>query len=485
MSLSSWVDNLRSQGYSMLPMSSTPTTPDLTKTYTSASTKKRLFQITAVVLGLVVIVGYSTKSSNSSGRGGNYYYEQYMNKSSTISNVDENNDNWGKTIEMGWIPPNVGLADLGEVAESRYRLGFEAGEEGTIEYFQRLHDFALSLPLALHSPLLTSLFYHAPPNQPKLVPAHPTISNENIQPKPNSMISYKYIHQTDKEYDPSNELQKQWERINKPDGWSIHFLDDQQAHDWMLKWFRRSDVEFAWDYMHRGVLKADFLRYLLPLVMGGVYSDVDTQPLRPIEQWGQHSVEYLDISSTDGHEWKSKLSTHPAVIVGIDVDVHSYQGWENGWPRSLGICQWTLSSAPSHPIFLDAVRRVVNSTRVVESWENWRKIEIQRLIQIGQNDQAEELRNQHRDHAMNVMEWTGPGLFSDSVMAFLLARYNVTWHRLRGLDHPLRIGDVLILPITGFSPGGEPDFGAEGPDSIQANLLHNFRGSWKPDGARK
>ena len=41
---------------------------------------------------------------------------------------------------------------------------------------------------------------------------------------------------------------------------------------------------------------------------------------------------------------------------------------------------------------------------------------------------------------------------------YLLARYNVTWHRLRDLDHPLRIGDVLILPVTAFSPRGEPDF---------------------------
>jgi alpha 1,6-mannosyltransferase len=70
---------------------------------------------------------------------------------------------------------------------------------------------------------------------------------------------------------------------------------------------------------------------------------------------------------------------------------------------------------------------------------------------------------------------------------------------LRALDHPLRIGDVLVLPITGFSPGGEKDFGAEGYDSPQANVIHNceswtlsndqvlivVRGSWKGDGQKK
>ena len=47
------------------------------------------------------------------------------------------------------------------------------------------------------------------------------------------------------------------------------------AQEWVEENFRASDVEWAWGYMHRGVLRADFLRYLLPLVEGGVYSDVD------------------------------------------------------------------------------------------------------------------------------------------------------------------------------------------------------------------
>jgi alpha 1,6-mannosyltransferase len=56
---------------------------------------------------------------------------------------------------------------------------------------------------------------------------------------------------------------------------------------------------------------------------------------------------------------------------------------------------------------------------------------------------------------------------------FLRVRYNVTWHRLRGLDHPLRIGDVLILPITAFSSGGEPDFQAGDEDDPQADVVHD------------
>jgi alpha 1,6-mannosyltransferase len=89
------------------------------------------------------------------------------------------------------------------------------------------------------------------------------------------MISYKTIHQTDKTKDTLNWETEEWVKLNAKDGWRLNFLDDHDAEEWMLKHFGGSDVEWAWEYMHRGVLKADFLRYMLPLVEGGVYSDVD------------------------------------------------------------------------------------------------------------------------------------------------------------------------------------------------------------------
>ncbi|WWD21213.1 hypothetical protein CI109_105697 [Kwoniella shandongensis] len=400
-----------------------------------------------------------------------------------IGEEEEVEDMWGWTEEMGWRhTPGSGLTYLGQVAESAYRLHITKGEQGMKDYFRQLYDFAVTLPMRFHSPFLSSIHTHLPPDYPNLVPDYP-----EAKPTLPAMINYKQIHQTDKKFDESNPLIKLWQDMNGPDGWTLNFLDDDGAGDWVDKYFARSDIEWAWKYMHRGVLRADFLRYLLPLVKGGVYSDVDTRPLRPIEQWGLIDVEYLNVSATDGPFWRSKLSTHPSVVVAIDVDVHAYENWQGSWPRPLGICQWTLSSAPNHPIFIDAARRVVNSTKVVQEWETWKTEEIERLEEEkeeGWEKTVKELGEQGKDHAMSVMEWTGPGLFTDSVMAYILARYNVTWHRLRGLDHPLRIGDVLIMPITAFSPGGERDFRAEGKDSPQANVEHDFRGSWKQEGAR-
>ncbi|TYJ57723.1 hypothetical protein B9479_001577 [Cryptococcus floricola] len=476
----SWFDYFQSGKYNLLPTNASPSTTFLSPEMTTRAylgKRRRLFQLCAMaVIGMLVLGGImrhtglpstADRASSSLGEG---------------AQDDREREMWGKTEQMGWqSPESEGLVDLGEVAEGRFRLNIKPEESSVAEYYRRLYDFAVSLPMGLHSPFLSSLYAHLPPSHPDLVPDYP-----NAQSYLPSMISYKSIHMTDKTFNPSNELVQTWQRVNERDGWKLNFLDDSAAAQWVEKVFKRSDVEWAWNFMHRGVLKADFLRYLLPLIEGGVYSDVDTRPIRPVEQWGTTNPEILDLSESDGPNWRSQLSTHPSVIVAIDVDVHAFVNWQNSWPRPLGICQWTLSSAPNHPIFLDAVRRVVNASHVVEDWEKWREGEIERLElekADGWEKAVEDLKKQKRDHAMNVMEWTGPGLFTDSVLAFLLARYNVTWHRLRGLHHPLRIGDVLILPITGFSPGGQKDFRAEGPDSPQANVLHNFRGSWKGDGA--
>lgn len=325
------------------------------------------------------------------------------------------------------------------------------------------------MPAKLHTPLLTALHDTLPPSHARLLAA-PEQPHRQLP----SMISYKNIFQTDKKSAHNAETQL-WESMNRADGWTLDFYNDTESQAWVEETFGDSQVVWAWDYLPRGVLKADFLRYLLPLVKGGVYSDTDTRPVRPIEQWGSLNVELLNLSHTDGPDWESALSTHPAVIVAVDVDVHALpqDNWSVNWPRAWGICQWTLSSAPHHPIFLDVTRRIVNSTHFVQDWDTARHARADALRSDDRPAEADALLARPTSDALSVVEWTGPATFTDAVLAYLLARYGVSWHRLRGLDHPIRIGDVLVLPITAFSPGGQPDFKAEGRDSPQCNVVHN------------
>ena len=96
------------------------------------------------------------------------------------------------------------------------------------------------------------------------------------------MISYKNIHQTDRNETTLGEETQAWVNLNKPDGWALNFLNDTAAARWVTAHFADSDIEWAWNYMHRGVLRADLLRYLLLLVEGGVYSDIDVSALNDL-----------------------------------------------------------------------------------------------------------------------------------------------------------------------------------------------------------
>lgn len=324
------------------------------------------------------------------------------------------------------------------------------------------------------------------------------------------MRDFKTIFQTDK-----NETMSGARWVEENPGWTLDFYDDADADRFVRDTFPAAeppkdkngheveDVAWAWGALKRGVLKADLLRYLLPLVKGGVYVDTDTTPTAPIAEWGQSEAEWFNVNRTDGPGWREKFGQHDAAIVlGIDVDVHADLNWHRMWPRPLGVCQWALASAPAHPIMLEAVRRVVRNTayvRAMREYEDSKKAleDVEKSFRAAKARLEEEGRTalqldrplvQHESQPeenfapLSVINWTGPGVFTDAVMAYLLARYRVSWKDLRGLTRPTRIGEVLILPITAFSPGGHKDFGAGRAGSPQNALVHNFKGSWKAEG---
>lgn len=106
-----------------------------------------------------------------------------------------------------------------------------------------------------------------------------------------SMVDFPLIHQTDKESDPDNKHTRTWADMNKNDGWTTRFYDDDQAEIWLMERLgtkptpvdggdghqsdhqdETGDILWAWRYMKRGVMKADFFRYLVVMFDGGVVS---------------------------------------------------------------------------------------------------------------------------------------------------------------------------------------------------------------------
>jgi alpha 1,6-mannosyltransferase len=97
----------------------------------------------------------------------------------------------------------------------------------------------------------------------------------------------------------------------------------------------------TYNALTRGVMKADFLRYLLLAIKGGVYSDIDTSLLKPIGQWVPE-------------KWRNKTR----LIVGVEGDKDPPV---KGMMYQVQFCQWTIASAPNHPAMWAMVDRIAEA----------------------------------------------------------------------------------------------------------------------------
>ncbi|KAF2868163.1 nucleotide-diphospho-sugar transferase [Massariosphaeria phaeospora] len=199
------------------------------------------------------------------------------------------------------------------------------------------------------------------------------------------------------------------------------------------------------------VLKADFFRYLILLARGGIYSDIDTTALKSAADWIPHDVK----------------SNSYGMVIGIEADPDR-PDWADWYSRRIQFCQWTIQSKPGHPVLIEVVANITKET-------------LQR-------------KAEHRltkDHK-GIIEFTGPAVWTDTIFSFFnnpdyfdlsSGKGNVTWEHFTGMKEPKKIGDVIVLPITSFSPGVKT-MGAGEEDDPMAFVKHNFEGTWKPESER-
>lgn len=322
-------------------------------------------------------------------------------------------------------PRNVlvdGLTDLGLEADRSYDLAIASSPD---EYIATLRAFVRdAFPSHLQPRLMRGLDSYWNGEEGKMPP----------------MVDSRTVWQTAKER--SDQERGKW--TEKNDGWRWEMMGDKEADDWVKSTFgtkrkegeEKSLVEKGWDALGEGILRADTLRYLVLLLEGGVYSDTDTICLRPIPQWGANPI------LLPGQR-KSLLKTPPSVIIGVEADVGMREDWHQWWPRPLQIVQWTLSSAPNHPIFLDVLRRILLASERANRWEGQRDELARQLRAEGRTEQAERVEGMRVTTmkageaddvweeqegtkrkegevlagGVSVMDWTGPGVWTDGVVA--------------------------------------------------------------------
>lgn len=161
----------------------------------------------------------------------------------------------------------------------------------------------------------------------------------------------------------ANEARESWMRLNPQ--FSCLLYDDAAIGSYIQE---RWSSEFL-DFFHSlpiGAMKADLWRYLILASEGGVYSDIDSVCLMPIEKW----------------LLKEPLLSPHILLLDLDLDQSHF-------------CQWTFAATPKHPAMYYVCYYIFNE------WRNRKGLLLS------------------SDGKIDVLATTGPIIFSHAIKAYL------------------------------------------------------------------
>lgn len=307
----------------------------------------------------------------------------------------------------------------------------------------------------------TDKVFNTPDVLPKKPKSQTQMSSDELRQKPlKEQLEYQfpydvdartpaYIWQTWKYTPAQGEFS---ELFREPEAsWSIHhpsfvhevITDTVAMHLIRHLYASVPEVLEAYNALPLPVLKADFFRYLILLARGGIYSDIDTTALKSAADWIPHDVP----------------ANSYGMVIGIEADPDR-PDWAQWYSRRIQFCQWTIQSKPGHPVLVDVVANITQETL-----------------------NRKKAGTLSQDHKV-IIEFTGPAVWTDSIFAFFnnpnyfdmsTSKGNITWENFTGMKAPKKVGDVIVLPITSFSPGIKTMGAGEESDPM-AFVKHNFEG---------
>ncbi|KAL8934127.1 MAG: hypothetical protein Q9216_006060 [Gyalolechia sp. 2 TL-2023] len=267
----------------------------------------------------------------------------------------------------------------------------------------------------------------------------------SLQPIPKKIWQINFKHA------PSSKLEPFIASWKNSDAEYQHTLLDEQAAKDVVDRHYGKDAEASKTYHELGswILRSDYLRYLVLAAEGGIYSDIDTQVVKPID------------------EWYSASADRPVrALVGIEYDQLGDPSLTEGMYMPIQFCQWTLAISAHHPLMVSTVHSV---TQAIQKLARSREVALSDLAPTTEE----------------VLYTTGPVKWSQEVFAYLssMTGTEVTHQHLTGLKEPKLFGDVLILPINAFASGLNHS-GSKSKGSNETLVWHTFRNAWKVKGAK-
>ncbi|KAJ3076731.1 membrane-bound alpha-1,6- mannosyltransferase Initiation-specific [Podochytrium sp. JEL0797] len=214
-----------------------------------------------------------------------------------------------------------------------------------------------------------------------------------------------------------------WSKLN-PSATQLIFNDDDM--DKFVRGAFSKRVVEAYFKLPRIVLRSDFARYMMLYELGGYYSDMDTSCSVAIHHWN------LGIEQA-------------AVIIGV----------ENPSLEKDNYLQWTMASAPHHPLLANVIHRVTE------------KIHATSIESLLSDDGA-------------VLEVTGPGIWKTVIQEYLQSQGTNLQKIANMWDGYQLVGDVLIL--------GKSYLNNDNSDNPKSLIRHHFTGfsefGWRVHGKK-
>lgn len=157
-------------------------------------------------------------------------------------------------------------------------------------------------------------------------------------------------------------LMSTWEAMNPAHQYT--FLDDDAAMEYVADRFGEyhPDIVALYRDLNDVILRADLLRLLCMWADGGVYSDIDTECLVPIDRWVPN--EYVEAAS---------------LVIGIVADLPDNPA-EN---RRSELVQWTFLSKPAAKYTVELVEHIIDNINNFAAEKNVSIGEIGRHMNTG------------------------------------------------------------------------------------------------------
>lgn len=273
---------------------------------------------------------------------------------------------------------------------------------------------------------------------------------------------------TDPEF-PNKDLVANWKNENPT--YKYNLYTDAEIHDILETHFSNTvpEVVEAFDLMPNKIIQSDFSRYLLIFLFGGVYSDIDTDLKKPVDNW-------FDSDRNVGF------------VVSIEEDMN-VENWEHYMTRRIQFEQWTFKAKARHPILKKLIAKIVETT-----------------FNAAKNNKLQayykDFKGVDRCSSIDIMEWTGPVVWTDTVYNHLNSLENptivdidssrsytgtlygpetdekqiVSWKFFTGLISPVMVDDIVIYPKLSFRDDPDNNCGK------YCYVHHKFGGSWKNNG---